>query len=46
MAKSKHAMLDVKGTKVSVLSVADLDYISLTNMLRAKDREFIISEGV
>ncbi len=44
MSKSKHAVIQVKGTPVSVLSVADQDYISLTDMLKAKDGDFFISD--
>jgi len=42
--KSQTNTLDVKGTPVSVLVSKDGDYISLTDMLRAKDGEFFISD--
>ncbi|MCP5487162.1 MAG: KilA-N domain-containing protein [Verrucomicrobia bacterium] len=41
MSKSS---IDVKGTPVAILSGKDGDYISLTDMLRAKDGEFFISD--
>jgi hypothetical protein len=41
---TKTNSLDVRGTKVSVLSAKDGDYISLTDMLRAKDGDFFISD--
>jgi len=36
--------LDVNGTQITVLTIEDKDYISLTNMLKAKDGEFFISD--
>ena len=36
--------IDVMDTQVSVLSVNDQDYISLTDMLKAKDGDFFISD--
>lgn len=44
MSKSKSTTIDVKGTAVTVLSPKDGDYISLTDMLRAKDGDFFISD--
>lgn len=41
---SKSISIEVKGTPVSILSGKDGDYISLTDMLRAKDGEFFISD--
>jgi hypothetical protein len=41
---TKTNSLDVRGTQVSVLSAKDGDYISLTDMLRAKDGDFFISD--
>ena len=35
---------DVQGTEISVLTLNDKDYISLTDMLKAKDGEFFISD--
>lgn len=42
--RKKTATLEVKGTTVTVLSGQEGDYISLTDMLRAKDGEFFISD--
>lgn len=36
--------IDVKGTQVAVYSENDMDFISLTDMLRAKDGDFFISD--
>lgn len=36
--------IDIKGTVVSVVSSKEGDYISLTDMLRAKDGDFFISD--
>lgn len=41
---SKSISIEVKGTRVSVLACKEGDYISLTDMLRAKDGEFFISD--
>jgi hypothetical protein len=41
---SKSISIEVKGTSVSILAGKDGDYISLTDMLRAKDGEFFISD--
>ncbi|MFA5203231.1 MAG: KilA-N domain-containing protein [Lentisphaeria bacterium] len=41
---SKAISIEVKGTSVSILAGKDGDYISLTDMLRAKDGEFFISD--
>ena len=41
---SKSISIEVKGTKVSILSGKEGEYISLTDMLRAKDGEFFISD--
>ena len=38
------AKIDVKGTSVTVYSKDDMDFISLTDMLRAKDGDFFISD--
>jgi len=40
----KLATIEVKGTAVSILSGKEGDYISLTDMLKAKDGEFFISD--
>lgn len=42
--KSKTSTLDVQGTQVSVVVAKDGDYISLTDMLRAKDGDFFIAD--
>ena len=44
MKKSKTATIEVRGTVVSILTGKEGDYISLTDMLRAKDGEFFISD--
>ena len=44
MKKIKSISSEVKGTPVAILSGKEGDYISLTDMLRAKDGEFFISD--
>lgn len=44
MAKTKKTTIDVRGTEVTVLDTADGDFISLTDMLKAKDGDFFISD--
>ncbi len=44
MKEVKDAVIEVHGITVSVLSDQDGDYISLTDMLKAKDGEFFISD--
>jgi len=44
MKKTKSTSIEVQGTVVSILSGNDGDYISLTDMLKAKDGEFFISD--
>jgi hypothetical protein len=44
MAKEKKSNISVKGTAISILNLADADYISLTDMLKAKDGDFFISD--
>lgn len=44
MNRKQSKTLEIKGTSVSVVTSADGDYISLTDMLRAKDGEFFISD--
>ena len=36
--------INVKGTEISIINVEDEDYISLTDMLKAKDGDFFISD--
>ncbi len=44
MSKVKTTTLDVRGTEVTVLSQQDGDFISLTDMLKAKDGDLFISD--
>ena len=44
MKKTSTATIEVHGTSVAVLSGKDGDYISLTDMLKAKDGEFFIAD--
>ena len=44
MKKTKNTAIEVHGTSVAILSGKDGDYISLTDMLQAKDGEFFISD--
>ena len=44
MKKTKSSTIEVQGTAIAILSGKDGDYISLTDMLRAKDGEFFISD--
>ena len=44
MKKTKNISIEVQGTSVSILSGKEGDYISLTDMLKAKDGEFFISD--
>lgn len=36
--------INVKGTEISIISVENEDYISITDMLKAKDGDFFISD--
>lgn len=38
------AKIEVKGTEISVITINNDDYISLTDMLKAKDGDFFISD--
>jgi hypothetical protein len=38
------AKIDVKGTSITVFSDKDMDFISLTDMLKAKDGDFFVSD--
>ena len=42
--KTNMAKMDVKGVSVTVTSMNDMDFISLTDMLKAKDGDFFISD--
>ena len=44
MTKSKQVTINVQGTSVAVVSRAGGDYISLTDMLKAKDGDFFIAD--
>lgn len=44
MNKSKRSIIEVQGTSVSILSKSGQDYISLTDMIRAKDGDFFIAD--
>lgn len=44
MKKSKKSVIEVQGTAVTIVSTKDEDFISLTDMLKAKDGDFFISD--
>jgi hypothetical protein len=44
MSKTRKTIIEVQGTAITVLSHQEGDYISLTDMLKAKDGEFFISD--
>lgn len=44
MAKARKSSIEVRGTSITVLSEEDEDFISLTDMIKAKDCEFFISD--
>ncbi|MDX2227519.1 MAG: KilA-N domain-containing protein [Verrucomicrobiae bacterium] len=44
MSKPKKSTIEVQGTAIAVLTYKDEDYISLTDMLKAKDGDFFISD--
>lgn len=44
MKKAKTATITVQGTAITILSHREEDYISLTDMLRAKDGDFFVSD--
>ena len=44
MSKPKKSTIEVQGTAIAVLSYKDKDFISLTDMLKAKDGDFFISD--
>lgn len=44
MSKSRKHTIEVMGTAITVLAQRDQDYISLTDMLKAKDGDFFISD--
>lgn len=44
MNKDKKAIIEVQGAAITILSRDNVDYLSLTDMLRAKDGDFFISD--
>jgi len=44
MSKPRKSSIEVQGTAIAVLSYKDEDFISLTDMLKAKEGEFFISD--
>ena len=42
--RSTNATINVRGTEITVIRREDQDYISLTDMLKAKDGDFFISD--
>ncbi len=44
MKKKQNTNIEVQGTIISILPDKDVDYISLTDMLKAKDGDFFISD--
>jgi len=44
MTKEKKITINVQGTAITILSYKEDDYISLTDMLKAKDGDFFISD--
>ncbi len=44
MSKTKKATIEVRGTEIGILTTREGDFISLTDMLKAKDGEFFISD--
>ena len=44
MSKPKKSTIEVQGTAIAILTTKDEDFISLTDMLKAKDGDFFISD--
>jgi hypothetical protein len=44
MAKQQKSEIEVRGTRISLLAIGGQDFISLTDMLKAKDGDFFISD--
>jgi hypothetical protein len=44
MIKAKKQTIEVLGTNITILSQQDEDFISLTDMLKAKDGDFFIAD--
>jgi len=40
----KNNKITVKGSEITIMKIGDEDYISLTDMLKAKDGDFFISD--
>ncbi len=41
---TQNSKISVKGTEITVYPNSDMDFISLTDMLRAKDGDFFIAD--
>ena len=41
---TKNKTINVKGTVITIIKEGELDFISLTDMLKAKDGDFFISD--
>jgi len=41
---SKNKTIDVQGVAITIYSESDMDFISLTDMLKAKDGDFFIAD--
>ena len=44
MSKNKKSSIEVQGTAITIMTQNEHDYISLTDMLKAKDGDFFISD--
>jgi hypothetical protein len=44
MGKANRSIIEVEGTEITIISTSRNDFISLTDMLRAKDGDFFISD--
>ena len=44
MNKPRKSTIEVQGTAITILTTRDEDFISLTDMLKAKDGDFFISD--
>jgi len=38
------AKINIKNTEVNVIKIADINYICLTDMMKAKDGEFFVTD--
>ena len=45
MSREKKAIIEVQGAAITILSRDNVDYLSLTDMLRAKDGDFSSPTG-